>query len=96
MFIWKEETVQIFPNLKILARIISGKKLKDVKACWNTLEKLFQFGDIDAATERRSLSDYNTESFKILTKRITTIVNTKYNLNQILPVLFDCSNPFLL
>ena len=77
MFIWKEETVQISPNLKILARIISGKKLKDVKACWNTLEKLFQFGDIDAANERRSLSEYNTEPFKILTKRITTLVNIK-------------------
>ena len=82
--------------MKILAPIISGKNLKDVKACWNTLEKLFQFGDIDAANERRSLSEYNTEPFKILTNRITTIVNIRYNLNQILPVLFAFSNPFLL
>ena len=83
-----------FSQFEILARIISGKKLKDVKACWNTLEKLFQFGDIDAANERRSLSEYNTEPFKILTNRITTIVNIRYNLNQILPVLIAFSNPF--
>ena len=85
-----------FSQFEILARIISGKKLKDVKACWNTLEKLFQFGDIDAANERRSLSEYNTEPFKILTNRITTIVNIRYNLNHSLPVLFAFSDPFLL
>ena len=85
-----------FSQFEILARIISGKKLKDVKACWNTLEKLFQFGDIDAANERRSLSEYNTEPFKILTNRITTIVNIRYNLNHILPFLFAFSDPFLL